>query len=300
MSEQAFDSNGYPLEDERETGALVYAARTIGAILSIALVSGLGVWSYRLTLRDVTDVPVVRAMTGAYRVAPEDPGGELAEHRGLAVNSVQSDGGVAPPADRVVLAPPPVSLSDDDTVMAGHRPVPRLGGIEDEPRNVADVSSQPADETEAEAIERALRQAVAEDSIDPDIARLPGVKRSPRPKARVLVAALAGGRDTAGSPRHPVATETVDVDPSTVPAGARLVQLGAFDSREDAIREWDHLMTRHDDLIGGRQRLIQVAESGGREFFRLRMVGFDTPSDSRRLCSALLARGTPCIPVTAR
>lgn len=300
MSEQAFDSNGYPVEDGPETGALVYAARTIGAILSIALVSGLGVWSYRLTLRDVTDVPVVRAMTGAYRVAPDDPGGELAEHRGLAVNSVQSDGSVEPPADRVVLAPPPVRLSDDDTVMSGLRPEPRADDADDTPRNVADVSSQPADETEAEAIERALRLAVAEDGIDPEIARLPGVKRSPRPKARVLVAALAtegAGRDAV--PR-PAGAGAVDVDPSTIPAGARLVQLGAFDSREDAIKEWDHLMVRHNDLIGGRQRLIQVAESGGREFFRLRMVGFSTPSDSRRLCSALLARGTPCIPVTAR
>ena len=92
----------------------------------------------------------------------------------------------------------------------------------------------------------------------------------------------------------------IDVDPALITAGTRLVQLGAFDDRASAIKEWDFIIERHGDLIDGRKRFIQLAESGGRSFFRLRMVGFDNLGDSRRLCSAMLARGTPCIPVTSR
>lgn len=102
-------------------------------------------------------------------------------------------------------------------------------------------------------------------------------------------------------PEPAVATVvSVEIDPADVETGARLVQLGAFDDRDAAIKEWDYIVARHGDLIGERKRLIQEAESGGRSFYRLRMHGFDDLGDSRRLCAALLARGTPCIPVSAR
>ena len=87
---------------------------------------------------------------------------------------------------------------------------------------------------------------------------------------------------------------------SSVPVGTRLVQLGAYDSETIAAIEWDALIGKHGDLLTGKKRLIQSAESGGRTFFRLRAMGFDGVEDSRNLCSALLARGTPCIPVSAR
>lgn len=79
-----------------------------------------------------------------------------------------------------------------------------------------------------------------------------------------------------------------------------MVQLGAFDNRKTAMQEWDNIVARQGDLIGNRKPVVEEATSGGRKFVRLRMVGFTNINDSRRLCAALLARGTPCIPVTAR
>jgi len=300
MSQQAMNGSGYP-ESHPESdlpggGALSLLAHWLGALLSIALVIGLGVWSYRLTMRDVSEIPVVRAMSGPMRVAPDDPGGQTAEHQGLAVNEVQAGGVAGAPPDRVVLAPEPIRLSDEDLALVTEL---AEGRIEPAPSNVTDVSAPATRLSDQEEINRAVLAAIGGGTASPearDLARLPGVKRSPRPKARVRVA--AGGETPVKV--EMVSAAAVDVDPSEVAPGTRLVQLGAFDDRRAAIAEWNAIMARHGDLIGARQRLIQEAESGGRRFYRLRMVGFDDLSDSRRLCSALLARGTPCIPVTAR
>lgn len=84
------------------------------AAVSVALMGGVGVWGYKLLMRDVTGVPVVRAMEGDMRVAPENPGGEIASNVGLSVNSVPADGGAAEPEDRLVLAPGGVGLEAED------------------------------------------------------------------------------------------------------------------------------------------------------------------------------------------
>lgn len=289
MSEQAFLTYNDLEPQGSYTGLLSAATHWLGAGLSVSLVIGLGFWGYQLTIRDVTDVPVVRALEGPLRIQPDDPGGETAAHQGLAVNTVQSDGTVQTPADRVVLAPAPINLSDEDLTLAQLRP---------KPSNVADVSADITVQDEKAAIEAAIKAAVLEGNAEVGkLAHLPGVKRSPRPKARTVVAAL-GGQTVVTTAR--AANGDVDVAPGSVLPGTRLVQLGAFDDRAAAIKGWDHIVANHSELVGPRKRMIQVAESGGRSFYRLRMVGFDSLGDSRRLCSALLARGTPCIPVTAR
>ena len=59
-----------------------------GAVTSLALVIGLGFWGYQLAVRDVNGVPVIQAMDGPMRISPDDPGGEIADNQGLAVNTV--------------------------------------------------------------------------------------------------------------------------------------------------------------------------------------------------------------------
>src|SRR5210317_1161383 len=86
----------------------------VGASLSLALTLGIGTWGYKLMVRDVSGVPVVRALEGPMRVQPADPGGRLADNQGLAVNAVAAEGAAAAPAERLVLAPPPIDLDDED------------------------------------------------------------------------------------------------------------------------------------------------------------------------------------------
>ena len=91
-----------------------------------------------------------------------------------------------------------------------------------------------------------------------------------------------------------------DVDPSTIKPGTRVVQLGAFGSESVARSEWDRLEGRFRAYMVGKGRMIQKANSGGRDFWRLRVVGFDDSSDARRFCAELLAKDAACIPVTVR
>ena len=63
-----------------------------GAATSLTLVLGLGVWGYRLMMRDINGVPVIRALEGPMRVQPEDPGGERMAFQGLTVNEVAARG----------------------------------------------------------------------------------------------------------------------------------------------------------------------------------------------------------------
>lgn len=90
------------------------AVRLAGALLSLALVAGVGVWGYRLFVRDMTGVPVVRAMAGPMREAPGNPGGQIAANTGLAVNAVAALGEAAPPEDVLMLAPAAAGLAPED------------------------------------------------------------------------------------------------------------------------------------------------------------------------------------------
>ena len=82
-----------------------------GAAVSLALIAGVSVWGYKLVVRDVSGIPVVRAAEGEMRVRPEDPGGQLARNTGLAVNEVAAAGEASGPVDQVTLAPRPVDLT---------------------------------------------------------------------------------------------------------------------------------------------------------------------------------------------
>ncbi|MFC6583994.1 hypothetical protein [Sulfitobacter aestuariivivens] len=88
-----------------------------GALVSLALVVGIGIWGYKLLVRDVSGIPVVRAAEGDMRVRPEDPGGQLAQNQGLSVNAVAAEGAAAAPADQLRLAPRPVDLTAEDQIV---------------------------------------------------------------------------------------------------------------------------------------------------------------------------------------
>ncbi|NBR90386.1 MAG: SPOR domain-containing protein [Rhodobacteraceae bacterium] len=85
-----------------------------GAALSLSLLIGTGVWGYGIIMRDVSGIPVVRAMEGPMRIAPENPGGTTADHLGLAVNAVPAEGAAAATPDQLILAPKPVELVEED------------------------------------------------------------------------------------------------------------------------------------------------------------------------------------------
>jgi len=292
-----------------------------GALTSLALVAGLGFWGYKLAVRDVQGVPVIQALDGPMRVSPVDPGGEIVDHQGLAVNDVAADGAAAPMPEVLVLAPRPVELSDED--MAG-----LAGAVSVDPSLVAAAlpatgdltlaaappaeSASPTEVAIDAALAEALGEAPASDLSDDSIvidapivdlantepAPEGAITVSPRPKARPVAAATANAVE---APSEAIAvTAAIEVDPATIPVGTRLVQFGAFDSADEARAEWVRLQGQFGELMADKQLVLQPAESGGRTFYRLRAHGFEDEADARRFCTAFVAKAAICIPVPQR
>ncbi|WP_420586860.1 SPOR domain-containing protein [Ruegeria sp.] len=323
------DMHGY--EQPQRTAGLGRIVNAMGAVASLALVAGIGVWGYKLVMRDVSGVPVVRAIEGPMRIQPENPGGTPADHQGLAVNAVAAVGTAAPPADRLILAPRPVSLTDEDTPVETLRATPAVHVVEEEITNqeaaqlrqgsvdalVAELAGEAAqiDQPEEQGVQLAALATPEEEPAidpadlaaqlpDPELAALPGVRRSLRPitrPARATASRITPNSSTEDAINAAVkAAVGLDVDPNTLSKGARMAQLGAYESSDVARAEWSRLSGRFGEYMDGKQRVIQKTSSGGRTFYRLRVLGFDDLSDSRQFCAALQAQGADCIPVAAR
>ncbi len=256
-----------------------------GAILSIALVIGLGIWGYKAVSRDVAGVPVLRAPEGPLRIRPETPGGELPVHYGLAVSAIAATGSAAPPPSRIVLAPRNVSFASEDLPMGELR----IAVVETETavKPPPTLRIRPATEDQP--------QAAALTLVPEGVA---GIARSPLPRPRperdLAAAAIAASVSRA------VTADPVEIDPNSLEPGTHMVQLGAFDSTDVARSEWVRLQTRFPDFLGDRARVVQRSESGGKAFYRLRALGFDEAADARRLCAVLQEGGANCIPVVTR
>lgn len=304
-------------DSSRDQGGAPFGAalKLLGAAASLALIAGIGMWGYQLVMRDVSGVPVVRAVEGPMRIQPDDPGGLPADHQGLAVNAVAAQGTAEAPADRLILAPRPVDLADEDQpakpgeeVMAANAPSTEREADSGSVSSMVDRllagvlsgSDEQADTTIVKAAARIDQPAdvtAAQETIATDTANVtgPGPARSLRPKSRPTTATGAGAVVT------PVALKPgLDVDPDSLPVGTRLAQLGAFESPDLARQEWDRLAGKFSDYMDGKSRVVQKASSGGRTFYRLRAMGFDDLADARRFCSVLVAENADCIPVVTR
>lgn len=285
-------------------GLLRLGLNWLGAIASVILVVGLVYWVFQLGTRNPNEIPIIRAMEGPARTQPDKPGGTQANHQGLAVNAVQSEGTAEKPAETVVLAPQPQPLTTEDVAqntLAKIQPVLRPTPVK---TTVDPVAQSAVEEAIIAAVETVPTPTIQDPSLitetivtSPQSTVISSSKYAPLKS--IIPRERPGNLNKRIQATTAVATQP-ETSPAEVPVGTRLVQLGAYDSEEIATNEWENLIGKHGDLLTGKKRLVQSATSGGRKFYRLRAIGFETAEDSRNLCSALLARGTPCIPVSAR
>jgi len=289
--------DGYGVDTPEASGSLTTFINWAGAAVSLALIGGLAAWGWQLLQRDVSGVPVITALEGPMRIAPEDPGGIIAEHQGLAVNHIPALGEAAPGADQVVLAPQPVALTEEDAPMSALLPDEGPTEAEDSAVAAALQELSPMDLAVVSALAELEDEGVLEAEPEPEFeASARAVGASPRPLPRPDLTLAAAERVT------PVSTAAGgrDADPAAIAPGTRLVQLGAFPTLQEAEAEWARLDAGFSDYMVGKQRLIQEAEAGQSTFYRLRAVGFDGLDDARRFCAVLIAGNGSCIPVVAR
>ena len=302
-----YDSGGYGPSDAGP-GLALRARRWVnlaGAACSVSLVLGLGFWGYKLAVRDVTGVPVMRAVAGAMRTAPADPGGAQALNQGLTVNAIAAVGTSAKPADQITLAPLAVTLQPADLPMAVQ---PATAAQTTGPTTGPTTTSAtaPAQDNGLPAPALSISGSTTPDmSVADALATIVpsdpnAMRRSVRPQPRPLAAAASGlpTKVQAVSAQTPAAA--TEIDPVTIALGTRLAQLGPFESPELARAKFTELQVSFGELMTGKAMVIQPATSGGRTFYRLRAYGFANEDDARRFCAALQAQQSDCIPVAQR
>ncbi len=300
--------------------------RGLGAILFLALVAALGFWAYRLGSRDAAEVPIIRAMEGPARIAPADPGGAVAAHQGLEVNAVLAGEPAPDPAatpGAAPLAPAPSILAAEDGPQ-GELVVAAPSVLSDEALADGADLRMPADEASVETALYTPDEGAA--LLEPpaasgpiDTAALVAAALGARPptaeaeEAAGLAATTPAADEGAARPlRRPASlpaarARTPVAAPAAAPAareatglskGARLVQLGAYDSEGLTREAWNRLIARHGDLLGAKSLYVERTTANARVFYRLRVAGFSSPAETRAMCEALRARGVDCIPVT--
>lgn len=311
-------SHGAPDRAGLRPRAVLHAA---GAVISLVLVAAAGMWTWQMIQRDVSGVPVVRALEGPHRLAPEDPGGRQAAFQGLSINELVGSGESAG-ADEITLAPSGPGLGAQDIAPAASG----SGGGASSPAQTAPADVVRGDDSLAipVALQRDLPQAA--EPLGFNAPNRSAVTRSPRPPARgadlAAMSSTSPSRSSAVSSSSPArsadqdddlasaiassvaqgfgARQGLDIDPASIGPGTRLVQLGAYESVAAAQSAWDNLARRFSPLLDDRGRVIEAAHSGGSVFYRLRAHGFEDERDARRFCAALVDGQVDCIPVLVR
>ena len=264
------------------------AATTAGALISLALLAIVVIWSYRLGVRDANDVPVIRAQTDATKIRPEEPGGIEIAHQGREVYNIvngtetSGDGAFAPSEEVLTsedapIAPAPEKRPAEVTETTEVTPAPAPVPEETPQLAPAPEETVVASETEPEV------EATAEDVSAVAPASAPTAVSRPQRS----VAAL------------PQAAE--ETEPRAAALASRIqIQLGAFNSQEIAAQQWAELKNRNGDLLSGRGRVVTPVVSGGKRLYRLRAGPFANVDEASTLCRALKARDEDCIVARAK
>ena len=280
----------------------------VGAALSLSLLTGAIGWSYQLIVRDINQIPIVRAQLGPLRVAPDDPGGLTAANQGLSVTQLAVNERPLL-SDEIFLAPAAEVLSEENVALqiseenSSITNKEKFDTLEVSTENSLDLKILPeqnatglASNNEAVLSTAAFspKKLEIENAVSLALSLTNEVDssfNSLRPKIRPVVLNQIQTDNIAQS----VANELV----VTLPIGSAVVQLGAFESKSLAQIEWQRLETLLGSVLTSKNMMVQKAESGGRVFYRLRAFGFDNLSDARQFCSAVNDK-VACIPVVTR
>ena len=279
-----------------------------GAALSLFLLAGAIGWSYQLIVRDVNQIPIVRAQLGPLRVAPDNPGGLTAANQGLSVTQLAVN---EKPllSNEIYLAPAAEILNEENLA---------LKVTEEDESNKVDGAFEIKEVNAENSMNlEALPDQKEVDSRSNDVGVLSKAAFSQKKieieNAVSLALSITNDPDKSlswlrpkirpvGFYRNGNITEdqiVSNVPMPKLPIGSALVQLGAFDSKSLAKSEWQRFEKILGSILIPKKMVIQKAESGGKIFYRLRASGFSDISDARQFCTAISDK-VACIPVVTR
>ena len=279
-----------------------------GAALSLFLLAGAIGWSYQLIVRDVNQIPIVRAQLGPLRVAPDNPGGLTAANQGLSVTQLAVN---EKPllSNEIYLAPAAEILNEENLALKVKEEYESNkvdGAFEikevnaENSMNLEALPDQKEVDSRSNDVGVLSKAAFSQKKIEIEnaVSLALSITNDPdkslswlRPKIRPV-----------GFYRNGNITEDqiVSNEPMPkLPIGSAVVQLGAFDSKSLAESEWQRFEKILGSILIPKKMVVQKAESGGKIFYRLRASGFSDISDARQFCTAISDK-VACIPVVMR
>ena len=279
-----------------------------GAALSLFLLAGAIGWSYQLIVRDVNQIPIVRAQLGPLRVAPDNPGGLTAANQGLSVTQLAVN---EKPllSNEIYLAPAAEILNEENLALKVKEEYESNkvdGAFEikevnaENSMNLEALPDQKEVDSRSNDVGVLSKAAFSQKKIEIEnaVSLAWSITNDPdkslswlRPKIRPV-----------GFYRNGNITEDqiVSNEPMPkLPIGSAVVQLGAFDSKSLAESEWQRFEKILGSILIPKKMVVQKAESGGKIFYRLRASGFSDISDARQFCTAISDK-VACIPVVTR
>ena len=279
-----------------------------GAALSLFLLAGAIGWSYQLIVRDVNQIPIVRAQLGPLRVAPDNPGGLTAANQGLSVTQLAVN---EKPllSNEIYLAPAAEILNEENLALKVKEEYESNkvdGAFEikevnaENSMNLEALPDQKEVDSRSNDVGVLSKAAFSQKKIEIEnaVSLALSITNEPdkslswlRPKIRPV-----------GFYRNGNITEDqiVSNEPMPkLPTGSAVVQLGAFDSKSLAESEWQRFEKILGSILIPKKMVVQKAESGGKIFYRLRASGFSDISDARQFCTAISDK-VACIPVVTR
>ncbi|AXC49779.1 SPOR domain-containing protein [Paracoccus suum] len=217
----------------------------VGALVSVALMVGLLVWGYRLVTRDVSGVPVIRALQGEARVAPEEPGGEMTKGTGLAVNAIAAGEGIGR-VGKVEIAPQAAGLAPEDAAMG------TFGATARTPGALAEVAP-----TQAAATVIAQSDAEARAAREAEATRL-AAEQEAAAQAQAL-AAVASLPETTDEPAADAAVDSAVTDLAGAPAQTDAITNALAEAAAPAVAEGPRPQPRPQRRIAAAEPTAQPA-----------------------------------------
>ena len=282
-------------------GMLKLIVNWAGALLSIIILITLIIWGFSLNVSDSAEIPVVKAKIKELRVVSEEPGGQIVNYQGLSVNNVQEQGKAQSAATRIILAPEPIKLIEEDVNIS----IIENSGVTNEPKVSLLNNGDGENKKEIINVLDGISPFAVVISVIPKIRNLYGnhsldkiienndVDLTLRTNDKIIE---NNDGDLTPGPKDKInATNEVSLKP-----GTNLVQLGFYSTKQKAQKVWSDLMITNSSVFKNKKRIIQNVNIRGNNSYRLTVVGFSGLGESRDFCLFLRDSLPTCLSMRAK
>jgi len=266
-------------------GMLKLIVNWAGALLSIIILITLIIWGFSLNVSDTAEIPVVKAKIKELRVVSEEPGGQIVNYQGFSVNNVQEQGKAQSAATRIILAPEPIKLIEEDVNIS----IIENSGVTNEPKVSSLNNGDRENKREIINVLDGTSPFPVVISVIPKIRNLYGTHSLDEIIENNDVDLTPGTNDKIK------ATNEVSLEP-----GTNLVQLGFYSTKQKAQKVWSDLMINNSSVFKNKKRIIQNVNIRGNNSYRLTVVGFSSLGESRDFCLFLRDFSLTCLPMRAK